>query len=47
MLLSGRNLKWTGTNHNNADFIVAVDTGDKVGFVKGEGFAMPITCIQK
>ncbi len=44
ILISGTNLKWTGTNSGNADFIVAVDTSDKVGFVKGEGFAMPTIC---
>jgi len=47
IFLSGTKLKWTGTNSSNADFIVAVDTSDKVGFVKGEGVAMPITCTQK
>lgn len=46
IVMSGTNLKWTGTNSSTADFIVAVDTSDKVGFVKGEGFAMPTTCTQ-
>lgn len=46
ILVSGTNLKWTGTNPNNADFIVAVDTSDKVGFVKGAGFAMPTRCTE-
>jgi hypothetical protein len=47
ILVSGTKLKWTGTPPGNADFIVAVDAGDKVGFIKGEGFAMPTTCTQK
>jgi len=44
ILVSGADLKWTGTNPSTADFIVAVDASDKVGFVKGEGFAMPTSC---
>ncbi len=46
-LISGTKLKWAGTNTGTANFIVAVDTRDKVGFVKGEGFAMPTTCTQQ
>lgn len=46
ILMSSAKLKWTGDNSSTADFIVAVDTSDKVGFVKGEGFAMPTTCTQ-
>ena len=46
ILVSGRKLKWSGTTPNNADFIVALDASDKVGFIKGEGFAMPINCSQ-
>ena len=46
ILVSGTKLKWTGINSSSADFIVAVDAGDKVGFVKGEGFAIPIICTQ-
>jgi len=44
LLVSGTKLQWTGTNPGTADFIVAVDTSDMVGFVKGEGFAIPTTC---
>ncbi|QLQ33727.1 MAG: hypothetical protein HZT40_21325 [Candidatus Thiothrix singaporensis] len=47
ILASGTKLKWTGSNPNSADFIVAVDTNDKVGFIKGAGFAMPTRCTKK
>lgn len=44
ILISGHGLVWTGTEPDRADFIVALDTSDKVGFIKGAGFAMPILC---
>jgi hypothetical protein len=44
LLVSGRHLKWSGTVPSPADFMVAIDLADKIGFVKGEGFAMPMTC---
>jgi hypothetical protein len=46
VLVSGKHLQWTGTNPGTADFMVAVDTSDNVGFIKGEGFAMPTICTQ-
>jgi hypothetical protein len=46
LLMSGRGLAWTGTSPDPADFIVAIDTGDRVGFIKGEGYAMPVTCTE-
>lgn len=47
ILVSGTRLKWTGTDPSTAAFIVAVDVEDKVGFVKGEGFAMPTSCVRQ
>jgi len=47
ILVSGTKLKWAGTNPGTADFIVAVGTSDRVGFVKGEGFAMPTNCTHR
>jgi len=44
ILVSGQGLVWTGTDPDKADFIVALDRSDKVGFIKGAGFAMPIHC---
>jgi hypothetical protein len=44
VLISAKKLKWTGTTANSVDFMVAVDTSDNIGFVKGEGFAMPTNC---
>lgn len=44
IMVSGHKLNWTGTNPGSADFIVAIDQSDNVGFIKGEGFAMPIIC---
>jgi len=29
----------------NADFIIAIDTKDKVAVIKGAGYAMPMTCV--
>jgi hypothetical protein len=46
LLLSGRGLKWSGTTPDSADFMVAIDTRDRIGFVQGEGFAMPMTCTE-
>jgi hypothetical protein len=47
ILVSGNKLKWTGNTPSSANFMVALDTMDKIGFIKGEGFAMPIICSQK
>ncbi len=44
IMVSGHKLTWTGTDPGSAGFIVAIDQSDNVGFIKGEGFAMPITC---
>jgi hypothetical protein len=47
VILSGHKLKWSGTNPGSADFIVAIDSRDNIGFLKGEGFAIPIVCKKK
>jgi hypothetical protein len=44
ILVSGHNLKWTGGAADDTDFIIAIDSSDKVGFIKGIGFAMPTIC---
>ncbi len=44
LLISAQNMKWSGTTPNKANFIVVLDKSDRVGMIKGEGFAMPFTC---
>jgi hypothetical protein len=47
MLVSGQKLKWQTEIQSKADFMLAIDLTDKVGFIKGEGFAMPIRCTKR
>lgn len=44
VLISAQNMKWSGKPATKASFIVALDKADRVGILKGEGFAMPFTC---
>lgn len=46
VLVSGRDLAWNGTTPGKADFIVGLDMEDGLGFVQGEGFAMPMSCVR-
>jgi len=43
----GKNLRFSTSNSDdmNADFIIAIDTKDKVAVIKGAGYAMPMTCV--
>ena len=43
-LVSTTTLRWKGVSANPADFIIAIDARDRVGFIKGGGFAMPLQC---
>lgn len=50
MIIAASGMRWTSEQPNNmsrANFIVAIDASDQVGLIKGNGFAMPITCEQQ
>lgn len=44
-LASGRGLPWNGPQGDAADVAFALDSRDRIGTLKGAGFAMPLTCV--
>lgn len=43
-IIAGHNLKFSTSGNNQGDFLIAIDTNDKVAVIKGFGYAMPMTC---
>lgn len=44
IFLSGHKLSWSGTTHGSGDFMIALDKGNGIAVINGEGFAMPLIC---
>lgn len=45
LIVTGHQLKWShDAKQTPAQFMLNIDTKSKVGFIQGEGFAMPIQC---
>lgn len=43
----GKDLQWTGSKENRAEFVVVIDTQERLGIIKGGSFAMPVACTEK
>jgi hypothetical protein len=44
VLVSGNQLKWSGSFSNPANFIIGLDKSDNVAVIKGANLAMPLIC---
>ena len=46
-IVIGNKLRFSNSNSDdtNADFLIVIDTQDKVALFKGAGYAMPMTCV--
>ncbi len=50
IIVIGKKLRFSSSTSDsddmNADFLIVIDTQDKVALFKGAGYAMPMTCVR-